>query len=194
MNYADLMRIILLIISFCLVSMVPAADVYRSVDERGNVIFSDTPVPGAERIRVEDIQTIAPGEMPKFEDTSAPKDVATYTKLAIVSPENNSAFQADDGKVTINAVVEPGLNSATGHYLVLYINGKEAASGTNSQFMLNNMDSGVYTANIGILDQKGKQVMSSPVISFTVIRSVSLPPKPPGNPPSITPVPPAETH
>ena len=194
MNYADLMRIILLIISFCLVSTVPAADVYRSVDERGNVIFSDTPVPGAERIRVEDIQTIAPGEMPKFEDTPAPKDVATYTKLAIVSPENNSAFQADDGKVTINAVVEPGLNSATGHYLVLYINGKEAASGTNSQFMLNNMDSGVYTANIGILDQKGKQVMSSPVISFTVIRSVNLPSKPPGNPPSITPVPPAETH
>ena len=42
------------------------ADVYRSVDEDGNVIFIDQPTPGAEMIETRDIPTIEapPPELP----------------------------------------------------------------------------------------------------------------------------------
>lgn len=181
------MRILLLIINFCLAQMVVAADVYRTVDEDGNVIYSDIPAADSEKIRVDEIQTIAPGEVPKFEYTPPPKEVAAYTKLEIVSPANDSIIQSDEGKLTISAIVEPGLNRAAGHYLVLYLNGAEAASGTSSQFMLDNVERGTYTANIAVMDQSGTQVMSSPSVAFTLYQHSALhpgsavgnPPKPP---------------
>ena len=131
MNYAEPMRILLLIIYFCLSLPILAKDVYRTVDDQGNVVFSDTPVEGAEKIRVDEIQTIAPDEVPKFVYTPPPEVVETYSKLEIVSPENDSVIQSDEGNVTVSAVLEPALNLRAGHYLVLYLDGIEAASGTS---------------------------------------------------------------
>ena len=43
-----------------LILFMPAghADVYRSVDENGNIVYSDQPSEGAEKIEVKDAQTI----------------------------------------------------------------------------------------------------------------------------------------
>ena len=171
------MRILLLIIIFCLASVVAAKDVYRHVDENGNIVYSDTPTPGAEKISIDEIQTVAPGEVPQFVYTPAPKDVSAYTNLAIVSPENNSVIQSDETNITVNAVVEPVLNLRAGHYLVVYLDGNEAASGTSPQFMLTNLERGTHTVNIAIMDQAGKQVMSSPAVSFTLYQHSALHPQ-----------------
>jgi hypothetical protein len=179
MNYAETMRILLLIIYFSLALPVLAKEVYRTVDENGNVIFSDTPAAGAEKIRVDEIQTIAPGQVPKFEYTPPPKDVDTYSRLEILSPENDSVIQSDDGNVTINAVLEPALNLSTGHYLVLYLDGKEAASGTSPQFILSNVERGTHILTISVVDQSGNEVIKSPALSFTLYQHSTLQPKSP---------------
>ena len=179
------MRILLLIINLCLAAVVAAKDVYRYVDEHGNVTYSDTPVPDAEKIRIDEVQTIAPGDVPKFVYTPPPKEVTAYTKLEIVSPENDSVIQTDDGIVTVSAVVEPVVNLRAGHYLVVYLDGNKAASGTSPQFMLTNLDRGTHTLNLAVLDQSGSQVISSPPVSFTLYQHSALhpPPKPPTPPP-----------
>ncbi|HEY4732050.1 MAG TPA: DUF4124 domain-containing protein [Gammaproteobacteria bacterium] len=167
MNYAEPMRILLLIIYFCLSLPILAKDVYRTVDDQGNVVFSDTPVEGAEKIRVDEIQTIAPDEVPKFVYTPPPEVVETYSKLEIVSPENDSVIQSDEGNVTVSAVLEPALNLRAGHYLVLYLDGNEAASGTSPQFILSNIERGTHILDIAVVDQSGNQVINSPTVSFT---------------------------
>ena len=167
--YAVTMRIFLLIISFfCLAAAVAAKDVYRFVDEQGNVIYSDTPVPGAEKIRIDEVQTIDPGEVPQFVYTPPPTEVPAYTKLEIVSPENDSVIRSHEGTVTISASVEPVLNLRVGHHLVLYLDGIEAASGTSPQFILSNIERGTHTLNMAVEDQSGSQVISSPAVSFTL--------------------------
>ena len=168
MNQAKLMRILLLIIYFCLALPIQARDVYRSVDENGNVIFSDTPVAGSEKIRVDEIRTIAPGEDPGFVYPPPPKETDVYSTLEIVSPENGSVIQSDDGKVMINAALEPLLNLKAGHYLVLYLDGIEAASGTSPQFILSNVERGTHVLTIAVLDQSGHEVIKSPAVSFTL--------------------------
>lgn len=178
MDYAASMRILLLIIYFCLSSPVLAKDVYRTVDEHGNVVFSDVPVEGAEKIRVDEIQTIAPGEVPKFEYTPPPEVVDTYSRLEIVSPENDSVIQSDVGNVTVSAVLDPALNLRAGHYLVLYLDGKEAASGTSPQFILSEMERGTHTLNLAVVDQSGSQMISSPAVSFTIYQYSVPKPKP----------------
>lgn len=178
MNYAESMRILLLIIYFCLSFPVLAKDVYRTVDKDGNVVFSDVPVEGAEKIRVDEIQTIAPDEVPKFVYTPPPEVVDTYSGLVIVSPENDAVIQSDEGNVTISAVLEPALNLRAGHYLVLYLDGNEAASGTSPQFILGDMERGTHTLEMAVMDQSGNQVIKSPTVSFTLYQHSALHPKP----------------
>ncbi|MBM2829514.1 MAG: hypothetical protein HW411_304 [Gammaproteobacteria bacterium] len=83
MDYAGIMRILLLLISFFTILPV-AAEVYRSVDEDGEVIYTDKPSPGAEQIEVDEVQTIdAPAEQ-DFEYTPPQKEQPqAYTKLGM---------------------------------------------------------------------------------------------------------------
>ena len=53
------MRILISIICL-LVAISATAEVYRSVDENGNVVFTDKPSPDAELIEVDELQTIKP--------------------------------------------------------------------------------------------------------------------------------------
>ena len=169
--YAVTMRIFLLIISFfCLAAAVAAKDVYRFVDEQGNVIYSDTPVPGAEKIRIDEVQTIDPGEVPQFVYTPPPTEVPAYTKLEIVSPENDSVIRSHEGTVTISASVEPVLNLRVGHHLVLYLDGNEGASANSPQFNLSDVESGSHSASVAIVDKDGTEIMHSPSVSFTLQR------------------------
>jgi len=192
MNYAENMRIFLLIISFlCLTTTVAAKDVYRYVDEQGNVIYTDTPITGAEKIRLDEIQTIDSGDVPEFKYTPPPREVLTYSKLEIVSPAQDTVLQGEDNNVSVSGVVEPALNLKAGHYFVLYLDGNEAASGTSPQFMLTGLERGTHTLNLAIVDQAGSQVISSPGVAFTIYQhsalhpqsTVGKPPPPPPPPP-----------
>ena len=46
-----------------------SAEIYRSVDENGNVVFEDTPSPNSELINVDELQTIKPPLAGKFQYT-----------------------------------------------------------------------------------------------------------------------------
>lgn len=155
------------------------ADVYRSVDESGNIIYSDKPSPDAEKIRVDSIQTIDAPDIEPFKYTPPKQGPAPiYTRLEIVSPENGIAIRSNEGAISISAVVEPGLNISAGHQLVLIMDGNEVSTG-GPQFDLTNVDRGTHSAIVTIKDKQGKTVMQSSPVSFTVLRVAVTPPPPP---------------
>jgi hypothetical protein len=63
-----LMRILITIICL-LLTLSLSAEIYRSVDENGNVVFEDTPSPNSELINVDELQTIKPPLAGKFQYT-----------------------------------------------------------------------------------------------------------------------------
>src|SRR3990172_5300642 len=160
------MRIFLLIIYFSLSFPLLAEDVYRTVDEHGNVIYTDTPAQGAEKIRVDEVQTINPGDVPQFVYTPPADAGDTYSRLEIVSPENDSVIQGNN--VTVSVALEPPLNLRTGHYLELRLDGNEAASGSGLQFTLSNLERGTHTLDMAVVDQSGNRLIISPPVSFTI--------------------------
>ena len=190
MNYDEFMRILLLIIYFCLTFPVLAKDVYRTVDEHGNVIYTDKPTQDSEKIRVDEVQTINPGEVPQFVYTPPAEAVDAYSRLEIVSPENDSVIQSDNGNVTVSVALEPPLNLRAGHYLVLHLDGNEAASGSGPQFTLSDLERGTHTLDMVVVDQSGNQLIISPSVSFTIYQhsaqhkdsTVGKPPKPTPHP------------
>ena len=72
------MRIFTLL--FCLLlAMASSAEVYRFVDENGNVVFTDKPSPDAELVNVDELQTIKPPPVGDFKYTPPAKKKAKYT-------------------------------------------------------------------------------------------------------------------
>ena len=164
-----IMRILLLIM-YLFAMPVFSADVYRSVDENGNIIYTDKPTPDAEKIRIDEIQTIENPDAEPFKYTP-PKTDQTQTavySLSITSPENGAAIRSNNGDISISATVNPRL--AAGHQLALYLDGSVASTG-GPQFDLTNVDRGTHSAEVAIQDRNGNDIQRSSPVSFTVLRA-----------------------
>jgi hypothetical protein len=176
MNYAEAMRISLLLIGL-LVFPAFAADVYRSVDENGNIIFTDKPTPDAEKIRIDEIQTIDAVDAKPLKSTPKKSEESKFNYgISISSPEDGATLRSNNGDITVSAVVKPA-RLAPGHRLALYLDGNVAATG-GPQFDLTNIDRGTHSAIVAVQGKDGKDIQRSSPVSFTVLRASSQHPPP----------------
>ncbi len=167
------MRISLLIISLFF-TYSAQADVYKSVDEEGNVIFTDKPSPDAEKIIIKEVQTIeAPKVQPNKEALPAAAEeekLVGYSKVEIISPEDDTGIRANDGNITITTVVEPALNQEAGDALAFYMDNKLVSTGSGTQLSIKNVDRGTHSLSVAVVDKDGKELIRSASISFSVLR------------------------
>ncbi len=170
MDYAEIMRILLLFVTLFFLTSI-SAGVYRSVDEDGNVIFTDRPSPDAEKIRVDKVQTISPPAVKDFEYTSPEKPAKEgYAKLEIISPQNDQTFTGGAGIVTINILIEPALDTEQGDRLILTMDGEKQAESSSTSFSFTNLDRGTHTTKADIVNKGGRSLKSSATVTFYVIR------------------------
>lgn len=173
---------LLILILFC--STTALAEVYRSVDEHGNTVYSDKPSPDAEIIQVDEVQTVDSGDVEPFVYTPLTDDtekVSPYTQVAINSPGNNESIRANDGDISVSLDIKPGL--IPGHKVVLYVDGTAAAEG-GKEIKLENVDRGTHSLSAAIQASDGREIERSPAVTFTVLRhSVQNPAAGGGNPP-----------
>jgi hypothetical protein len=170
------MRISLLIISL-FIAHSTLAGVYKSVDEDGNVIFSDQPSPDAEKIKIKEVQTIkAPKVKSKKEALPAEGSAKEgqkpvgYSTLAIIHPQNGTGIRANDGNITITTAVKPALDQEAGHTLALYMDNQLVSSGPGTTFSLKNVERGTHSFSVAVIDKDGKELTRSATISFSVLR------------------------
>jgi len=181
MDYAEIMRILLLFVT--LFFLIPvSAGVYRSVDADGNTVYTDKPSPDAEEIRIDKVQTI-PAGADDFVYTPPEKSTEiVYTKLNIVAPKNNHVFTDNTGDMIVSVLIEPELNAKNGDRLVLTMNGKKEPESSSISFSFTNLDRGVYKIKVDVVDKDGKTLKSSKRISFTMNRTSILNPNHPAAP------------
>lgn len=176
---------------FCLLLPVLApahADIYRSVDKDGNVVFSDQPSEGAKKIEVQDAQTIKlpPAGKFKYQPPATPP-APRYTGVAVVQPADDQPVRQNDGNITVQVSVTPALKS--GDVVSLLMDGKEVASGPATSFTLKNVDRGSHTLQARVQGSDGKVWSSSTSVTFHLLRHSIIkpqaapppPPKPPSN-------------
>jgi hypothetical protein len=171
------MRLLLLCITLTFLTSV-SAEVYRSLDDDGNVIYTDKPSPDAEEIKIDEVQTISPPPVKDFEYTPPEKSAITsYTKVEISSPANDQVFTGSLGDVTVSVLILPALNTALGDRLILHMDGKKQADSTSTSFSFTNLDRGTHTVKVDVVDREGKPLKSSAPVSFTIHRPSLLKPK-----------------
>lgn len=171
------MRVIVLLLAATLAVPVAAAEVYKTTDEAGNVIFSDQPSPEAETIRIQETQTIPADGAPPFTYTPPAPAVQPYTKLSIVSPVNDEAMRPEDQAVRIVARAEPAFRGQDTYVLIL--DGQEHGSGKSSTFVLNDLERGTHSVSVVLRDPTGAELIRSEPVMFHVLRTTVLQKKAP---------------
>jgi len=162
-----------LVTGFFLLATTAQAEVYRHVDQYGNVTFSDEPMDGGETVEVKPVTTIT---LPKPEVVQEPEvlreqvqeEGAIYESVALTHPENNQAFHSGNGNVTFEITSSPGLQE--GHRYEVTLDGQPVGQTASGQLTVQNIYRGTHQAGIHIVDQEGVQVKTGTPVTFTVHR------------------------
>lgn len=166
-----------------LVSATASADIYKWKDRYGKTQYGDKPPKGVktEPFKAPPITVIKNyGNQWKYapaqrEDTSQKKPQSTagrYESISIVAPKAGQAIRANDGDVTLMLSIKPKLKR--GHSIAVFLDGKLVSNGSSRAVNLTSLDRGLHQVNAEIRDAYKTTLMSSPSVSFTVLRTSIL--------------------
>lgn len=156
--------------------------VYESKGQAGPV-FSDVPAAGAKPLYLAPINVMdappAPAPAPppaRQEDAAAP---TPYSRLAIITPENEGTIHTNTGDFDLQLQIEPPL--AADHTILVTLDGKPLAHGYDRpQIQINatdwasagNPDSIEHSLQVAIADRTGAVLLESEPIRFYVHHAV----------------------
>ncbi len=157
------------------------AQVYRWEAPDGSIIFSDEPPEkGATPMELEPLQTYtAPTKPSATQPTpsastpaNTPQAAFKYTAFSITQPSNDEGLRSNNGQVSVQIKVLPGLNSEEGHQLVILLDGKQAAGpAAATAFTLENVERGSHSLVAEIRDKSGNSVKTSSPVTFHLLRT-----------------------
>ncbi len=155
-----------------------ASKIYRTVDEDGNVVFTDIPPKDGEQsesVAVESPNTFT-GEparpdqwiVEQGEGAEAEADAFSYESLTINSPADDEAVRENAGNVNIVATAVPALRP--GHRIRVLLDGVPEQEGHQSSFVLSNVDRGTHSVTTEIVDEAGTVLLASAPTTFHLQR------------------------
>ena len=90
-----------------------------------------------------------------------------YQSINILQPEADGVVRSNEGKVPVAIKLEPGLQR--GHRVALYIDGKAVEDGFDGLAIeLSGVERGTHSIQAAVSDEKGKQLIKSASVSFTL--------------------------
>lgn len=156
----------LITVAIILTSPLSGAQIYRTTDAHGNVIFTDRPAPTAEaeRIITEPTNTMRPietatKEKPPLEVVD--EEAAYYEKVEIISPIEDTMFPNRLLPTPVVVEITPELKPK--HSLRLLLDGNEVSSGSSARQEIPRLNIGSQSIQAEILEGDKVLVKSTPV-------------------------------
>lgn len=150
----------------------PGDQIYKTVNEKGKVIFSDHPVDQkkSQAIKLPDsnIQN-PPANIPIYPSDRKTPEVRYQIQLS--SPVNGTRFGPAERSVRAAAAVTPNLGQK--HQILYFLSGTKVAGPTQSltaDIALGLKQRGAQTLSVSIVDAEGKTLASSSPVTIQVIR------------------------
>ena len=140
------------------------AQVYKTVDEHGNVTYTDKPAPNDKREQVElppinqlPVQHITQKVVP-------PEGFAGYEAVFISQPANDAVIGNEQETIGVELALEPGLQE--GHLVQFYFNGSPSGQPMPSNsHRIGNLERGSYSISAVVMDEQGQVLASAaPVV------------------------------
>ncbi len=164
---------ILLVLATCSVH----AELYKSVDEHGNVTYTDKGGKSSAPVQPPGLTSYSPPARhtqatPPQTGTATPetKAATNYTRLVIAQPASGSALNDASGTIAGRLELVPALNAAAGHKLEIAVDGKAASQSQGLEFKLENVDRGEHQLTARVVDSSGKVLKESAPVKIQLHR------------------------
>ena len=148
-----------------------AAQVYRIVDEQGNVKYTDQPPandPSAEALQLPSVNT-QPAVSPRESSTESEKQEAGYKEVVILTPAQDSTITPGQLEVVVQVYLEPALRS--GHRVQLIHNGQpHGPAAPATSFVIDSLIRGEHTVQAQVIDSADNPVGQSATVTIHVKR------------------------
>jgi len=173
------------VVSFLLLGVALAAgatDIWRWKDADGIVHYSDSPVPGAERVVTGGASraTASANGSPVIASPAPQTTTAAvrYSRCEVTQPESDEVFFAVRS-VNVSLAVEPFMQS--GHHIQLLLNGVAYPKWPDAALSatLTDLDRGSYTLGVRIVNEDYLTVCTGPTIKFHMRQPSVLSPQSP---------------
>jgi hypothetical protein len=178
------MRLIILLIMSLAWASVPAATVYKWVDDKGVTHYSDQPYPGAKKIEVQAVQTYSappPPAQPSAGQSAAVIEGPIYKVCELYRPAADEVL-FNTTQVTANLRVEPQIRP--GDKVTIALDGKQLTDviAAGDEFTIAPVDRGTHTISGEVTDSQGNVLCQTPAITFHVRQASTLSPQSPTRP------------
>jgi hypothetical protein len=145
-----------------------SAEVFKSVDKDGRVIYSDKPSADAAPVPLGRTNTL-----PGVETGNAPRDNsvvsgAPYSGVAILDPADGATVTNPGGNFSVQFEIMPALRD--GDTVQLLLDGQPAGSLSGTSIQLEGVLRGEHTLELLIIDPDGRFVARADLVSITLIR------------------------
>ncbi len=158
---------LILLVSFCFSA---SAGIFKWVDDKGVVHYSDKEQNGSEEINLPAAVTYSPSATGAATSRKAKsKKQQGYTEMSIVQPKMNETLRVSTGDVQVRIDLKPGLVS--GDSITIYLDGKVLIKGSRqTSVTLTNLDRGSHTLRATVFGKDGNAKISSKSIIFHLQR------------------------
>lgn len=155
-----------------------SGQVYKSVDDKGRIIFTDKPPKDrpSESFKVPATNSAPATQKTDTSTASANQPESAeieYTRFVIANPADNQALDYDITALDVSVIVEPVLQED--HKVHFFIDGQ--SYGKPSVVLerhLTDLTRGAHTVEARLRDKNGKMLMSTGLVRFYVRRSSDL--------------------
>jgi hypothetical protein len=157
---------------FILLAASVQADVYKSVNEKGEVVYSDQPTANAQRMKLPELPTYTAPPIPAVTSTPKAAPVASpYKSVKIVAPENDATIRDNQGVVKVAVALNPPLMTREGHKIQFYLNGEpHGMPVATTSISFSNLDRGTYTLTSSVIAANGDVLTSADPVVFHLHR------------------------
>jgi hypothetical protein len=161
-----------IVVLLALIASASYAEIYRHVDEDGNVVYSDQPSKNSEQLILPELPTYTPdndGSDFKLTEPEDEVDVAppiSY-QLTVTQPEPNQSFYDDSGTVNVSVDLTPPLDSAKNHGIIFTLDGHTSSDiQTQTEYSFTGVERGSHILVVSIVDRAGHTLKKSKSLLF----------------------------
>jgi len=169
------------------------AEIYKSINTAGEVVYSDTRTKGAETMKMPALPTYTPPPvMPSTTNRAEPVETAVYEDFVFLQPEDDATIRNNQGIINAELKLTPALLSKRNHRVQFYLDGEAYGEpGDLIRTTMSNLDRGMHTLTASVLDANGDSLISAAPVIVHLHRESIYNPNNPNNPnrPRPTPLP-----
>ncbi len=157
----QVIKILVLLVTFAVAGTLQAG-IYKSYDSDGNVVFTDIPAAGSEKVDLPDITTFK-SQPYKPIQSSQPANASKAIRydIRLVQPANKETVRDNNGNIPVEVEINPALRRELGHQILIWLDNNKPIQLSGNRYQLSNIDRGSHTVSVKVVDGKGKAISAT---------------------------------